>query len=130
MEAIIRINETPFRGKVTNINPSVQNGLISFDVQLNEKTNKLFRPNMKVDIYLVTQTKSHVLRVANGPVFKGGMIQDIFVLNGNKAERRTVHIGLSNFDYVELMDQVKPGDVVITSDMSNYKNVKEITINN
>jgi HlyD family secretion protein len=58
------------------------------------------------------------------------MIQDIFVLNGNKAERRTVHIGLSNFDYVELMDQVKPGDVVITSDMSNYKNVKEITINN
>jgi HlyD family secretion protein len=130
MEAIIRINETPFRGKVTNINPSVQNGLISFDVQLNEKTNKLFRPNMKVDIYLVTQTKSHVLRVANGPAFKGGMIQDIFVLNGNKAERRTVHIGLSNFDYVELMDQVKPGDVVITSDMSNYKNVKEITINN
>lgn len=130
METDIRINDSIFKGKVTNINPSVQNGLISFDVQLNERSNKLFRPNMKVDVFLVTEVKKDIMRVANGPAFKGGVTQDIFVVHGNKAERRTVQTGLSNFDYVELKDHVQPGDVIITSDMSAYKNVKEITINN
>ncbi|HTB26967.1 MAG TPA: HlyD family efflux transporter periplasmic adaptor subunit [Puia sp.] len=130
MTAIIRINETKMRGKVTNIYPSVQNGIVSFEIGLDELNNKLFRPNMKVDVFLVTATHNNVLRVPNGAAFKGSSIQDVFVLNNGKAERRTVHIGLTNFDFVEIKDNLNPGDVIITSDMSEYKNVKEITITN
>ena len=128
MPAIIRINETQLRGHVTNVYPSVQNSVITFDIQLDERNNKLLRPNMKVDVFVVTATHSKVMRVANGAAFKGSSPQDIFVVNNGKAERRTVHTGLSNFDYIELKDGLKPGDVVITSDMSDYKNSKEITI--
>jgi HlyD family secretion protein len=127
---IILINDNQLRGHVTNVSPSIQNGIISFDIQLDDRSNKLLRPNMKVDVFLVTATHNKVMRVANGPAFKGPTLQDIFVVNNGKAERRTVHIGLTNFDYVEILDGVKPGDVVITSDMSEYKNSKEITINN
>jgi len=130
MTAIIRINETQVRGTVVNIQPAVQNSVVTFNIQLDERNNKLLRPNMKVDVFLVTSAKSGVLRVANGPAFKGSVVQDLFVLNNGKAERRTVHIGMTNFDYVEIKDNLKPGDVIITSDMSGYKNVKEITINN
>jgi HlyD family secretion protein len=130
MTVIIRINETQVRGTIVNISPSVQNGIVSFDIRLNESNNKLYRPNMKVDVFLVTDAKSNVLRVANGAAFKGASPQDIFVVKNGKAIRRTVHTGLSNFDYVEIKDNVQPGDVVITSDMSAYKNVKEITVNN
>jgi HlyD family secretion protein len=130
MSAIIRINETQIRGTVVNIQPSVQNGIVSFTIQLNEDNHSLLRPNMKVDVFLVTAAKKNVVRVVNGPAFKGASSQDIFVLNNGKAERRTVHTGMTNFDFVELLDNVKPGEVVITSDMSAYKNVKELTINN
>ncbi|HWB24875.1 MAG TPA: HlyD family efflux transporter periplasmic adaptor subunit [Chitinophagaceae bacterium] len=130
MPVIIRINETVIRGMVTNIQPSVQNGVVTFDIQLDEPGNKLLRPNMKVDVFLVTASQNNVMRVANGPAFKGTPVQDIFVVNGNTAEKRKVHIGMSNFDYVEIKDNVKPGDVIITSDMSDYKNAKTITINN
>lgn len=130
MNAIIRINETQIRGIVTNIFPSVQNNIISFDIQPDERNNKLFRPNMKVEIFLVTASSDNVLRVANGPAFKGASSQDIFIVNNGKAERRTVHIGMTNFDYVEIKDNVKPGDVVITSDMSSFTNSTEITISN
>ena len=129
MSAIVMINEKEFRGTVTNINPSVQNGIISFDVQLNERKDPLFRPNMKVDVYLVTDKHSGVMKVVNGPAFKGSSVQDVFVLNNGKATRRTVHIGMTNFESVELKDGVQKGEVIITSDMSGYKNVKEITIN-
>jgi len=127
---IVRINDNQLRGHVSNVSPSIQNSIISFDIQLDDRSSKLLRPNMKVDVFLVTATHSKVMQVVNGPAFKGSSVQDIFVINGAKAERRTVHIGLTNFDFVEIKDGVKPGDVVITSDMSEYKNSQEITINN
>ena len=130
MSAIIRINETQVRGTVVNIQPSVQNGVVQFNIQLDERNNKVLRPNMKVDVFLVTSSKANVLRVANGPAFRGASSQDIFVMENGKALKRTVHVGMSNFDYVELLDNVKEGDVIITSDMSQYKNSKEVIINN
>ena len=130
MTAIIRINETQVRGMVVNIQPAVQNSIVTFNIQLDEHNNKLLRPNMKVDVFLVTSSKTNVMRVANGPAFSGSSTQELFVLNNGKAERRTVQIGLTNFDYVEIKDKVKPGDVIITSDMSAYKNAKVITVNN
>jgi HlyD family secretion protein len=128
MPVIVRINEVQMKGHVVNVYPSIQNNIVTFDVQLDERNNKQLRPNQKVDVYLVTDVRSKTMRVANGPAFKGPADQDIFVLNGGKAERRSVHIGLTNFDFVEIKDGVKPGDVVITSDMSEFKNTKELTL--
>jgi HlyD family secretion protein len=128
LPVIVLVNNAQLRGRVINVSPSVQNSVISFDIQLDDRNSKELRPNMKVDVYLVTAAHSHVMRVANGPAFKGPSVQDIFVVNGGKAERRTVHVGLTNFDYVELLDGVKPGDTIITSDMAEYKNSKEVSI--
>jgi len=128
MPVIVRINDTQLRGSVSNVFPSVQNSIITFDIQLSERNNKLLRPNMKVDVFLVTQMHNNVLRVANGPAFKGSSPQDVFVVKDNEGIRHTVHTGLNNFDYIELQDGVKAGDVIITSDMSDYKNSKKLTI--
>jgi len=128
MPAMIRINDSLLHGKVSNISPGIQNGLISFDVMLNDKSNNLLRPNMKADVYLVTDSKGKVTRVANGPAFKGNGAQDIFILQNGKAVKRSVHTGMSNFDYIELKDNVREGEVVVISDMSDFKNAKEINI--
>ena len=80
-----------------NISPSVQNGIVSFDIRLDDPNNKLYRPNMKVDVFLVTDAKSNVMRVSNGAAFKGTSTQDIFVVKDGKAIRRTVHTGPEQF---------------------------------
>jgi HlyD family secretion protein len=130
MPVIIRINDSTTRGTISNIDPSVQNGIISFDIALNERNNKLLRPNMKVDVFPVTSALNNILRVQNGPAFKGGLTQDLFIVQGNKAVKRTVVIGLSNFDFVEIKNNVKPGEIIITTDLSRFKNSKEISIKN
>lgn len=130
MPAIIRFNEMQLRGHISNVYPSVQNGIVSYDVQLDERNNKQLRPNMKVEVFLITAAHSQVMRIANGAAFKSVGAQDVYVLTGNKAEKRTVHLGLSNFDFVEIKDGLKPGDLVISSDMSEYKNSREISIKN
>lgn len=130
MTAIIKINDSTTRGSITNINPSVQNGIMSFEITLNERNNKLLRPNMKVDVFPVTSVQTNIIRVQNGPAFKGGLTQDIFIVNDGKAVKRTVSLGMSNFDYVEIKNNVKPGDIIIITDLSEYKNSKEILIKN
>ena len=130
LPAIIRLGGTQVRGKVVNIQPAVKNNIVSFDIQLNDNDNKQLRPNMKVEVFLVTASAVNVMRIANGAAFKGAGVQDIFIVKGDRAERINVHIGLSNFDYVEIKDKVQPGDVIITSDMSEYKNASVIKISN
>jgi HlyD family secretion protein len=128
MPAIIRINEQQLRGTVSSISPAVSNSIVSFEVQLDEKNSKLLRPNLKADVFLITDTRSKVLRVPNGPAFKGSNLQQIFVLKGGKAIRREVKTGLSNFDYIEIVSGIKTGEQVITSDLSKYEYAKEIVI--
>ena len=87
MTAIIRINETQVRGTVVNIHPSVKMELFHFDIQLDERNNKLLRPNMKVDVFLVTATKAMFCEWQTDLHLKGSFHQDIFVLKNGKAEK-------------------------------------------
>jgi HlyD family secretion protein len=128
MPAIIRINDTQLRGSINNISPAVNNSIVSFDIGLEEKNNKLLRPNMKVDVFLITATRNKVLRLPNGPAFKGSNEQLVFVLKNGMAEQRQVRLGLSNFDYVEILSGLKQGEEVITSDMKAYEYAKQITV--
>lgn len=128
MPAIVRIKEQQLRGTVVSISPAVSNSIVSFEVQLDEKNSKLLRPNLKADVFLITDTRSKVLRVPNGPAFKGSNLQQIFVLKAGKAVRREVKTGLSNFDYIEIVSGIKTGEQVITSDLSKYEYAKEIVI--
>ena len=130
MPVLIKINDSTIKGSVTNINPSVQNGVVSFDVAIDQKANLQLRPNMKVEVFLITATQNNVMRVKNGTAFKGGVTQEIFVLENGKAVRKTVNIGASNFDYIQIKDGVKQGDVVIISDMKEYKDQPEIEVKN
>ncbi|MBO9154048.1 efflux RND transporter periplasmic adaptor subunit [Chitinophaga sp. GCM10012297] len=128
MPVVIRINGEEIRGSIQTVYPAVQNSAVTFDIRLEEPHHAALRPNLKVDVYLVTATGNNIMRIKNGPAFKGPSGQGVFVVQGNKAVRRTVHTGMSNFDYVELKDNVRPGDVIITSDMSRFRNAREIML--
>jgi HlyD family secretion protein len=130
MVAIIKINETQLRGHISHIYPSVQNNIVQFDIKPDSQATRLLRPNLKVDVFLVTSSKSNVMRVSNGAAFKGSSPQDVFIVEQGKARRRKINTGMSNFDFIELKDNVKPGDKLIISDMTRFKNVSEITITN
>lgn len=130
MPAIVKINDRQLRATVSNIEPSVQNNVLTFELSLDENQHDLLRPKLKVEVFIVTASQSNIIRVPNGPAFKGTPVQDLFVINANgNAERRTVKIGLSNFDFVEIREGLKNGETVILTDLSEYKVVQEIKIN-
>jgi len=130
LPVIVKINDSLLRGAIANIHPSVENNILSFDVQLPRRHQQLLRPNQKLDIYLVTASHENIVRVANGGAFKSKQTQDVFVVKDGIAYRRRVVTGLSSFDYVEIVSGIQPGETVITSDMQEFDEVKQVTIKN
>ncbi|MCB0629073.1 MAG: HlyD family efflux transporter periplasmic adaptor subunit [Saprospiraceae bacterium] len=125
----IRVSdEVTIGGSITNIRPTVENNVISFDIQLDESDNPALRPNMRVELFIITATKPNVIRVARGPAFSGRNQQSLFVLRDGIAERRQVNIGLSNADYVELESNINAGETVIISDMTRFEHMEKVEI--
>ena len=97
LPVIIKLNETILRGLITQVKPSVKNGIIEFIVQLDNAKNESLRPNMKVEVYIITNRSSKTLRVANGPTFNGKRKQFVYVVKNGIAYRREVEIGSIKF---------------------------------
>ncbi len=125
----VRLSESEtISGQITNIRPTVENNLISFDIQLDQPDHATLRPNMRVELFIITATKSQVVRVANGPTFKGRNEQPLFVMRDGIAEKRMVKIGLSNADYVELENNIAAGETIVISDMSSYEHMESVQV--
>jgi len=130
LPVIVRINETDLRGAITQVKPSVKNGVIQFAVELTDKRNTVLRPNQKVEVFVVTNRSTQAVRVANGPAFKGKKKQTIWILTSpTTATRRDITTGLSNFDWVEIKSGIQPGERVILTDLSQYEHLEKLTIN-
>ncbi|MCP4633867.1 MAG: efflux RND transporter periplasmic adaptor subunit [candidate division Zixibacteria bacterium] len=127
---IVRIGELKLRGTISGIQPSIENGIVTFIVELQEKSNQVLRPNLRVDVFVVASFKDNVIRIENGPFVNGSGKQDIFVIDGDKATRRNVVIGAMNFDYVEIENNIEVGKEVIISNMEDYIHISEIDIVN
>ena len=115
-------------GEVSNINPSIENGIIKFSVALVEKSDLRLRSNLRVDVTVVTADKGMSLRVAKGPFLTGSGAQEVFVVRGDRGVRTTATIGASGYDYVEVLGGLAKGDEVIVSDMKDYLHVKEVKL--
>ncbi len=128
MPVYVRINEHNIQGSIVQILPSVENNTIQFRVELEDPESDQLRPNMQVDIRVITGKKENTIYLANGPAFKGGKTQKLFVLDGDVAISREVEIGMVNTEKVEILSGLAPGEEVIISDMSAYENRSNVSV--
>lgn len=127
--AIVKIGNEKLEGTVSSVTPLSKNGVISFIVQLNEDNNKRLRSGLKTDVYVMNAVKEGVLRLANASYYVGRGEYELFVQDSeNEIVKRKVQLGDSNFEYVEVVSGLKPGDKVVVSDMSNYKNKNKLKL--
>jgi len=117
---IIRFEKTDLDGTIASIEPTIQNGVVTFNVTLSPNNHPLLRPNLRVEVYVVTSSLRDIIRVKNGPFINGGGEQEIFVIGGGRAWRRTVLIGEMNYDWVEIRQGLQPGEIVIISNTREY----------
>ncbi len=127
--AVVRIGKEQLRGTITHVTPLSTNGVIAFSVRLDQDDNPRLRSGLKTDVFVMCDVKDDVVRIANGPYYKGSGPYEMFVqTSDNQIERRKVRLGDSNYEYVEVIEGIAPGEKVVTSDMSQYKSNNKLKL--
>jgi len=128
-KAIVKIGSEKLEGSVSSVTPLSKNGVISFTVQLNEDNHRRLRSGLKTDVYVMNAVKEDVMRIANASYYVGRGEYELFVRDSDKElVKRKVQLGDSNFEFVEVVSGLQPGDKVVVSDMSNYKNKNKLKL--
>ena len=128
-KAIVKIGTEKLEGVVSSVTPLSKNGVISFSVQLMDDNNRRLRSGLKTDVYVMNAVKEDVMRIANASYYVGRGEYELFVQDSdNEIIKRKVQLGDSNFEYVEVVSGLQPGDRVVVSDMSQYKNKTKLKL--
>lgn len=117
-------------GRVTRIDPAVQNGSVLVDVRLEaEELPKGARPDLSVDGVVEidrVEEATFVGRPAYGQAY--GTVGMFKVGEDNIANRIPVKLGRLSVQYVEILGGLEVGDRVILSDSSQWDDVDRIRL--
>lgn len=118
-------------GKVSRIDPSVQNGTVTVDVTFTGELPKGSRPDLSVDGTIELERLDDVVYVGRPAFGQENSQVGIFKLDEDKvyATRTQVKFGRSSVNTIEVVNGLKPGDWVILSDMSANDSNDRIKLN-
>ena len=106
--------DEPNLGTVQRLAPTLNATTHTFRVEITvDNSNGNFRPGMFVETSIITAARADVNVVPRTAVTRRSDTDVVFVVNGQRVERRVVRLGLSNDEYFEIVDGVSTGDQVV-----------------
>lgn len=119
------------QGKVIRVDPSVQNGTVTVDVQLERALPRGARPDLSVDGVIELERLEDVLYVGRPVQGQAESTVGIFKVidRGAGAVRVSVKLGRSSVNTIEILQGLQVGDPVILSDMSAWDSHEKIRLN-
>lgn len=122
-KVIVRIGKEKLSGAISNLTPQSQGGVVKFTVRLDDDAHPRLRSGLKTDIFVACNVIDETIRIPYGSYYTGPGSYSLFFLSkdGKELQRRDVKLGEGNFEYVEAMEGVTPGDKIVLSDMSPFK---------
>jgi HlyD family secretion protein len=106
--------------QITKLNPEINNG--RFQVELDFVSSKKLdlRQGLSFGVKLNLSEKTKTKVLSKGSFYEETNGKWIFVVNGNKAERRKIKLGRENPFYYEVLGGLKANEKVITSSYKDY----------
>ncbi len=117
-------------GKVMRIDPAVQNGTVTVDVELAGALPQGARPDLSVDGTIDLDRMTDVLFVGRPAFGNENSTISLFKLgpDGKTAVRVPVKVGRASVNSIQLLEGLQDGDTVILSDMSRWDNTDRIRL--
>lgn len=117
-------------GRVSRIDPSVQNGTVTVDVSFDGPLPNGARPDLSVDGTIEIENLKNILYVGRPAFGQPQSSVSLFKLNadGSEATRTSVGLGRFSVSSVEVRQGLREGDRVILSDTSAFSNYERIRL--
>lgn len=105
--------------------------MLPFVVVPNSGAPMKLKPGARAEIHIKSGTITDATRIPNGIYYTSGPgSYELYVINaeGTEAEKRLVTLGKANYDYVEVVKGLDPGERIILSDVSRFKSARSIKL--
>jgi len=117
-------------GSVMRVDPGVQNGTVTVDVNLTGELPRGARPDLSVDGTIDLEKLDNVLYVGRPAFGQESSTISLFKLDpdGKGAVRVPVKVGRASVNSIQIVEGLHQGDTVILSDMSRWDNTDRIRL--
>jgi len=114
---------------ISKIYPHVTNGQFEVDMTFAEQPAGL-RRGQTMQVRLTLGDNIDALLIPNGSFYQDTGGNWIFVVSpdGSEAVKRTVRLGRRNTQFIEVLDGLEPGEKVITSPYTSFKDMDRLTL--
>lgn len=130
-DALIDTRRDKIPGKVTRIDPIVQDNMVEIEIALPKDLPASARPQLNVDATIIAETLKQILYIKRPANVKPHSEITLYRLNSNlsTAQLRTLKLGRQAGRYIEIISGAEVGDVFIISDLPNLKSgASQLTI--
>ena len=117
-------------GRIVRIDPAVVDGTVTVDVALEGDLPAAARPDLSIDGLIEIERIEDVIHAGRPAYGQPESTVGFFRLDpdGRHAQRISVHLGRTSVNAVEIRSGLRPGDVVILSDMSQWEEYDRVRL--
>lgn len=129
-KAVIDLRTATAAGRVTRIDPAVQQGTVKVEIAFGDSVPAGARPDQSVDGTIEIERLPNVLHVGRPATAQPESRISLFKLvdGGSAAVRVPVRLGQASVTTVEVLEGLAEGDEVILSDMTRWDDVDRVRI--
>lgn len=108
--------------RISKVYPQVTNGTFEVDMVFVGNEPGGIRRGQTLQLNLQLGDPSRSVMIPNGAFYQdtGGNWIFVVAADGSRAIRRTIRLGRRNVRFIEVIDGLEPGEMVITSPYTNY----------
>ncbi|TAL46140.1 MAG: efflux RND transporter periplasmic adaptor subunit [Chitinophagaceae bacterium] len=120
----------PKKGKITMISDKADaSGKFLAEITFDNKKGEKLKAGILADVLFSTDAVETGLSIPASALLAGTKDAKVYVVNGGKAEIRSIKTGIVTSTKVEVLEGLKTGDQVIISGQLNLENGTSISIN-
>jgi HlyD family secretion protein len=128
MNAEVSLDGRKLTGTVAGISPDVRNSQVTGRVRFAQQPQGL-RQNQRASVRIVLDERGDVLKMGRSP-FQDSDTRFVYVVRDGEAVRTPVELGAAAIGEIEIRNGLNVGDVVVLSDMRDFKDAPTVLISN
>ncbi|WP_445956686.1 efflux RND transporter periplasmic adaptor subunit [Yeosuana sp.] len=128
LTAVLERNGNEYPLRLRKVYPEVRDGKFKVDLVFTKDKPETIRTGQSYNIKLQLGESNEALLLPKGSFFQSTGGQWIFVIKEDEALKRPISIGKQNSRYYEVLEGLKPGEKVITSNYDNFGDAERIVL--
>jgi HlyD family secretion protein len=122
----IQLGDRDLTGFISLLQPEVSDGVLGFEVALNDADLVAARANQRVSVWIRTDERRDVLRLRRGSALPGPGEHQVFVIGSGTAQRRRVRAGMNGTEFIEIAEGLVPGERVVLDRLEHLEHLERI----